>query len=113
METITTVFWGPMSLLCAYYIVTDHPAGHPVQAIISLGQLYGDVLYYATCTFEELVRDTAYSRPERAYFWGYYVLLNSFWIVVPSILLLQSARETANAFRVLKAVDSGKVTKLA
>ncbi|KAF3766738.1 hypothetical protein M406DRAFT_29095, partial [Cryphonectria parasitica EP155] len=98
METITAVFWGPLSLLCAYYIAADHPARHPVQFIVSLGQLYGDVLYYAICTFEELVRETAYSRPDRAYFWGYYVLLNSFWIVIPSILLLQSTRETIVAF---------------
>lgn len=111
METITAVFWGPLSLLVAYYVAADHPARHPLQAIVSLGQLYGDVLYYATCTFDELVRQTVYSRPDPAYFWGYYVLLNSFWIVIPSILLLQSVRETTRAFTVAKAVGGAEVKK--
>lgn len=112
METITAVFWGPLSLLVAYYIATDHPARHPVQAIVSLGQLYGDVLYYATCTFEELVRQTSYSRPEPAYFWGYFVLLNAFWIVIPCILLISSVRETTKAFILSKAVESAKFNKI-
>lgn len=111
METITAVFWGPLSLLVAYYITTDHPARYPVQAIVSLGQLYGDVLYYATCTFEELARQTVYSRPDPAYFWGYYVLLNSFWIIIPSILLFKSTRETIRAFSIVKIAEKEKVNK--
>ncbi|KAH6658516.1 3-beta-hydroxysteroid-Delta(8),Delta(7)-isomerase [Truncatella angustata] len=98
METITAAFWGPLSFVCAWCIVNDHPLRHPLQSIISLGQLYGDVLYYATCTFDSLVSGIAHSRPEPAYFYGYYVFLNAFWIVIPLILLVQSTRETARAF---------------
>lgn len=102
METVTAVFWGPLSFACAWCIVADHPLRHPLQSIVSLGQLYGDVLYYATCTFQHALTGTEYSRPELAYFLGYYVLLNAFWIIIPLGLLLQSTRETATAFAVVK-----------
>lgn len=111
METITTVAWGPLSLLIAWFIATDNPARHPLQLIVSLGQLYGDVLYYATCAFEEVVRGTVYSRPERAYFWGYYMLLNAFWIVIPGMLIVSSVKEITKAFRTAKEVERVKTGK--
>lgn len=106
METVTAVFWGPLSFACAWCIIADHPLRHPLQSIVSLGQLYGDVLYYATCMFELAVMGTEYSRPESAYFWGYYVFLNAFWIVIPLCLLVQSARKTARAFAAVKKYES-------
>jgi cholestenol delta-isomerase len=102
METITAIFWGPLSFVCAWCIVNDHPLRHPLQSIVSLGQLYGDVLYYATCTFDSFISGISHSRPELAYFWGYYVFLNAFWIVIPLILLVQSTRETTRAFASVK-----------
>ncbi|KAJ4165099.1 hypothetical protein LMH87_006746 [Akanthomyces muscarius] len=98
METITAACWGPLSFLCAYAVVRGSAWRHPLQSVISLGQLYGDVLYYGTCTYELLVYGNEFSRPEPYYFIGYYVFLNAFWIVIPSALLLSSARETTNAF---------------
>lgn len=105
MEAITSVFWGPMSLLCAYSIVYDLPWRHSLQTIISLGQLYGDVLYYGTCAFDEIVYHKAYSRPERYYFWGYFMLLNAFWIVIPLVLLVNSFKQTSKAFAKAKAME--------
>ena len=83
MESITAWCWGPLSFLLASFIATDHPFRHPLQIIISTGQLYGDVLYYGTCAFDFLVYGVEYSRPENYYFYGYFVLLNGFWIVIP------------------------------
>ncbi|KAI0554203.1 3-beta-hydroxysteroid-Delta(8),Delta(7)-isomerase [Xylaria curta] len=111
METITAVFWGPLSFACAWYIVADHPLRHPLQSIISLGQLYGDVLYYATCTFDYVNLGIEYSRPDPAYFWGYYVFLNAFWIVIPICLLFHSTRETSRAFAALKKASPAKRAK--
>ena len=65
-------------------ITTQHPMRYPLQAIVSLGQLYGDVLYYATSMFDHYLMDITYSRPEAYYFWGYYFLMNWFWIVIPA-----------------------------
>ncbi|OLN81046.1 3-beta-hydroxysteroid-Delta(8),Delta(7)-isomerase 2 [Colletotrichum chlorophyti] len=98
MEAITALFWGPLSFACAYFIVSDHPLRHPLQLIISLGQLYGDVLYYATCSYDKIVAKMIYCRPEAFYFWCYYVLMNAFWIVIPLGLLLKSVAETRRAF---------------
>ncbi|KAI1816771.1 3-beta-hydroxysteroid-Delta(8),Delta(7)-isomerase [Poronia punctata] len=102
MESITAAFWGPLSFVCAWFIATDHPLRHPLQSIISLGQLYGDVLYYATCYFDFANLGIEYSRPEAAYYWGYFVLMNAFWIVIPLLLLVSSTRQTGRAFTALK-----------
>lgn len=50
---------------------------HALQIILSLGQVYGDVLYYATSLLE-----ISYCRPEGYYFWFYYFFFNFIWIVI-------------------------------
>lgn len=102
MESLTAALWGPLSLVCAHLIVTDHPARHQLQTVISVGQLYGVVLYYATCAFEEYYRATLYSIPHRAYFWGYYVFLNFIWVVIPVALIWQSSCASCRAFAAVK-----------
>ena len=77
------VCWGPLSFIVASMIATDHPFRHPLQAVVSLGQLYGDVLYYATSMFDHYILNLSYSRPEAFYFWGYFVFTNAFWIIIP------------------------------
>ncbi|KAF1829631.1 3-beta-hydroxysteroid-Delta(8),Delta(7)-isomerase [Decorospora gaudefroyi] len=98
METITAVFWGPGSFLTAYLISIDHPLRYAAQLIVSLGQFYGDVLYYATSLFDHYMLNLSYSRPEQFYYWGYFVLMNSFWILVPGYLMYQSVMATWSAF---------------
>lgn len=83
-EAITVVVWGPLSYLTAYLIVQSSPWRHPLQSIVSLGHLYGDLLYFSTCFLELYGRNVSYSRPEPLYFWFYFVFLNSIWLVVPS-----------------------------
>lgn len=64
-------------------ITVDHPMRHPLQALVSLGQIYGDVLYFATSMFDHYHKGLAYCRPEPYYFWFYYVFMNAIWIVIP------------------------------
>jgi len=66
-----------LAFFIAYCIIVNHPARYPLQLIISLGQVYGDVLYYATSLL-----DIEYCRPERYYFWFYYFFFNFIWMVV-------------------------------
>lgn len=108
METVTAFLWGPLSFLCAYSIVKDLPMRHPLQIIISLGQLYGDILYYATCSFNEIIYQVVYCRPESIYFWAYYFLCNFFWIVIPAGLIFSSIGKISSAFSELKAIKATK-----
>jgi len=62
--------------------------GSTAVAIVSVGQIYGDVLYYGTCYLENFI----HSRPEALYFWGYFVVLNALWILIPLVMLLYAAK---------------------
>ncbi|OJI98243.1 hypothetical protein ASPVEDRAFT_25140 [Aspergillus versicolor CBS 583.65] len=109
MESVTAWGWGPLSLVLAYFIVTDNAFRHPLQIIISLGQLYGNILYYGICAFDFLVYGIEYSRPENYYFYGYFVFLNAFWIVIPVYLISDSVRSCANAFADVKRIKAAGV----
>ena len=89
-------------------ITTDSPLRHPLQTIVSLGQLYGVVLYYATSTFDHTMYGVSYSRPEAFYFYGYYILMNFFWMVIPIVLIYNSTTAGAEAFKIAKAASVAK-----
>ncbi|KAF2843755.1 EBDP4, emopamil-binding protein [Patellaria atrata CBS 101060] len=105
METITAVTWGPLSFAVAAMIIKASPYRYPFQAIVSLGQIYGDVLYYGTATFDHWFYQKTYCRPESYYYWVYFILMNAFWIVIPGILLTNSVTATARAFRGLSRME--------
>lgn len=105
MESITAICWGPLSFIVAHMITTEHPLRYPLQAIVSLGQLYGDVLYYATAMFDHLISNLNYSRPEQYYFWGYFVLMNAFWIIIPIVLIANSISASGRAFKALAKME--------
>lgn len=83
MESVTAACWGPGCLVVAALVVLRSPWRFPLQTLVSFGQFYGDVLYYATCAFDHLVMGISYSRPELFYFWFYFFFMNFIWIVVP------------------------------
>ncbi|KAI9776806.1 MAG: hypothetical protein M1839_009357 [Geoglossum umbratile] len=102
METVTAFAWGPLCFLTAWLIWADSAWRHPVQALVSSGQFYGDFLYFATNTLDYAYNGVAYSRPEALYYWGYFVGINGFWIVIPSYCIYSSMKETVGAFRELR-----------
>jgi cholestenol delta-isomerase len=107
METITAFGWGPLSFLTAYMIYNDSPARHLFQVIISLGQLYGDVLYYTTTLFD----GAGHCNPHPYYFYFYFIFMNAFWILIPSLVIISSGKEIAAALAVKQAADSKKKQK--
>jgi len=114
METITAFTWGPLSFILAGLITTLHPLRHPLQIIVSVGQLYGLILYYATSMFDHYYKGVAYSRPEFVYFWIYYFLINFIWAIIPSMLLYSSVTTVARAFKALEeqaTMTNGKTIK--
>ena len=104
------IFWGPLAFCVALMITTQHPLRYPLQALVSLGQIYGDVLYYATSMFDHYVNGLTYFRPEAYYFWVYYFFMNFIWIVIPgSEWRTVFAYLTQCAFWITKANEDGTV----
>lgn len=52
MEAITAFVWGPLCPLVVYGIFARSAWRYTLMVIVSLGQIYGDVLYYGTCFLE-------------------------------------------------------------
>jgi cholestenol delta-isomerase len=98
MESMTAFLWGPLSFVIGWCIIKDHPLRHPLQLIVSVGQLYGVILYYVTVFFDEAVFGAVFGRPEPYYFWVYFIGTNAFWFFIPLYLIVQSVLQSAKAF---------------
>jgi hypothetical protein len=70
--------------LTAVLIIRESPFRHPFQALVSTGQIYGNLIYFSTCLFEDFAHGKRYYRPEPYYFWWYFFFMNSFWLFVPA-----------------------------
>ncbi|KUJ10227.1 Emopamil-binding protein, partial [Mollisia scopiformis] len=98
METWTVIIWGPLCLLTAVFITKSSPYRHPIQALVSTGHLYGNLLYLSTSLYEDFYISKQYYRPEPYYFWVYFVCFNLPWLVVPAMCLYSSIKKSARAF---------------
>ena len=52
MEAVTAFVWGPLCPLVVYGIFARSAWRYTLMVLVSLGQIYGDVLYYGTCLLE-------------------------------------------------------------
>ncbi|KXH69063.1 emopamil binding protein [Colletotrichum salicis] len=90
VESFTVLVWGP---LCWAIVITTAKRSqlrYPFQIIMSVGHMYGVVLYYSTSLIEFYSNGVSHSRPEFLYFWVYYIGFNAPWVVVPAIILYQT-----------------------
>ncbi|KAF5903485.1 3-beta-hydroxysteroid-Delta(8),Delta(7)-isomerase [Clarias magur] len=87
MEILTACLWGPFSLWILVAFLYNHSYRFVLQLIVSLGQLYGAVLYFFT-EHRDGYMHSEYGHP--IYFWFYFVFMNVLWIVVPFILIMDS-----------------------
>ena len=94
IEMITAFLEGPACFWTVYALLRSKPYRHVLQLLISVGQLYGVVLYYLTAIMDGDI----YSDSRAYYYWGYFVLMNLPWVVVPSILIVSSVRAIVAAF---------------
>lgn len=101
METITACAWGPMSVWTVVAFLKRHPQRFILQLIVSLGQLYGDVLYFYT-EYREGFSHSEMWHP--IYFWFYFIFMNTLWIVIPSALIIDAWGHLSQAQR---AFDAG------
>lgn len=52
MEAVTAFVEGPCCFAVAYGILVRRSWRYTLMMLVSLGQIYGDVLYFATCWIE-------------------------------------------------------------
>ncbi|XP_053552105.1 3-beta-hydroxysteroid-Delta(8),Delta(7)-isomerase [Bombina bombina] len=98
METITAWSWGPLSIWTVISFLQGKPYRFVLQLIVSLGQLYGDVLYFYT-EYQDGFKHSEMWHP--LYFWFYFVFMNALWIVIPSTLIADAWIQISQAQRSL------------
>lgn len=103
LEALTSVLEGPACILAVYAIATEKSYSYILQFAISLGQLYGTYLYFATALLDG---DDFSSGP--FYYYAYYVVANSFWILIPSLIAMRCWKKICAAM----SSESHKKTKV-
>ena len=93
METITVYLWGPLSLWMEISFLHQQPLHFVLQLVVSVGQVYGDVLYFL------MEYHDGFQHGEESYF----VFLNAPWLVLPGLLILASIKQLAHAQSILDA----------
>ncbi|KAL8164229.1 UNVERIFIED_CONTAM: hypothetical protein K2H54_047971 [Gekko kuhli] len=103
METVTALFWGPFSFWTVLAFLWRQPHRFLLQLVVSLGQLYGDILYFYT---EYRDGFTHGEKGHPIYFWFYFVFMNGLWIVIPGLLILDAWKHLSDSQRVMDANKS-------
>ncbi|KAK4740742.1 hypothetical protein SAY87_024330 [Trapa incisa] len=94
VEGLTVVIEGPACLLAVYAIATKKSYSYVLQLAISLGQLYGIAVYFVTAVLEG---DNFAASP--LYYYLYYLLMNSFWILIPTIVSIRCWKKICAALQ--------------
>ncbi|CAG8561754.1 9459_t:CDS:2 [Paraglomus brasilianum] len=89
VKTFILIFGGPLSIFTCLAIYFNWPSRHVLQLTTSIIHLYGDVLYYWTTIFQ----GSPHSRPEAYYYWFYFIFINSIWVIIPTLLTIESWKE--------------------
>ncbi|XP_004871992.1 3-beta-hydroxysteroid-Delta(8),Delta(7)-isomerase [Heterocephalus glaber] len=94
MESITACLWGPLSLWAVIAFLRQQRIRYILQLVISLGQFYGDALYFLT----EYRDGFQHGEPGHPiYFWFYFFFMNALWLVIPGILIFDSMKQLSGA----------------
>ena len=89
VESVTTFFDGPLCLLTALALFTPslYRYRYLFQLVVSLCQLYGDTIFF----FTEILAGFKHSIMwHPLYFWFYFFFLNSVWVVIPAMFIIDS-----------------------
>ncbi|XP_010477230.1 PREDICTED: probable 3-beta-hydroxysteroid-Delta(8),Delta(7)-isomerase [Camelina sativa] len=81
IEGITAVIVGPVCLLAIYAIAKEKSYSYVLQLAISLGQLYGCLVYFITAILEGDNFAT-----NSFYYYSYYIGANGWWILIPLLI---------------------------
>ncbi|KAF9181532.1 hypothetical protein BGZ51_004954 [Haplosporangium sp. Z 767] len=92
-ERITILVWGPLALYGAWSLYHNLPSRHIAQLMLSLGHIYGCVLYY----FTSIVEGSPHCDPDPYYYYFYFWFFNVFWLIVPVVLMISSIKALKRA----------------
>ncbi|KAG7592346.1 EXPERA domain [Arabidopsis thaliana x Arabidopsis arenosa] len=81
VEGITAVIVGPACLLAIYAIAKEKSYSYVLQLVISVGQLYGCLVYFITAILEGDNFAT-----NSFYYYSYYLGANGWWVLIPSLI---------------------------
>jgi cholestenol delta-isomerase len=94
METITAFVDGPLAFWATIAFIVNSSNRYVVQLLLSLFQLYGDVLYFYT----EVKEDFSHGpKGHPLYFWFYFFTMNIIWIIIPSCLIVEAFVKLSSA----------------
>jgi len=80
--------------MCRYALATRKPYSDVLQLAVSLGQLYGCLVYYTTAILEG---DNFAASP--FYYYAYYVGANASWVVIPALITIRSWERICQSFK--------------
>ncbi|CAD6232335.1 unnamed protein product [Miscanthus lutarioriparius] len=96
LEVVTIGLEGPASLLAAYAIASRKSYSHTLQFAVSLGQLYGRLLYFITAYLDGFFWVSPF------YFWAYFIGSNSSWVIIATLIATRSWKKISAAFQAEK-----------
>lgn len=99
LEILTVFVAGPLAFLAAYAVKTHKPYRHLVQATICIMELYGGFMTFGP---EWVDGNPNLNSKSLIGFWVYLVFMNGVWVVLPAILLWESA------IKIIRACDVAK-----
>lgn len=95
VEGLTAVLEGPACLLAVFAIAKGKSYSYILQFAISLGQLYGTAVYFVTSLLDG---DNFAVSPY--YYYAYYVVANSFWVLIPTLISIRCWKKICAALHV-------------
>ena len=91
-------FRGSLSLWIVIAFLHQQPLHFILQLVISVSQVYGDVLYFLM-EYRDGFQHREMGHPLD--FWFYFVFLNALWLALPGLLILASIKQLAHAQSIL------------
>ncbi|KAJ1980902.1 hypothetical protein H4R34_002283 [Dimargaris verticillata] len=85
-EVLTVCVGAPLLLANLYCLVVQSPHRHPIQIVVSVGHIYGSLMYLGT----NFIDQWKYTVPHPFYQYAYFYLLSTPWLVFPALLIYQS-----------------------
>ena len=68
--------------------------------VVSAAHLWGVAMYFVTAAWDGHM----WSRPEKRWFWGYFVAMNAPWVIIPMVVMVMVAREIESVGRALQGL---------